>query len=232
MARRRSKQSAQVLVRSESELVEELRKQFDRLKSACIAYDVGDELQILNIAACLRVILNPTDSLIHLLHLQRLLKFRDTSTHRLDPNRHMCIANLGVEIEHGVGARWIPLRDGWPPGHPTQLPQPLSKWWTEPIMPRSTLEGLDRRPHYSRRDLVLGVANKDGGTHVDNREVDYDSLTRDSFTMEVAFKDASSKSDFRPVAGNPVYTSVRQIGHEVIVTLSVDLPEVLRARGI
>src|ERR1035437_4359265 len=112
MARRRSKQSAQIVMRSDSELVEELRKQFEVLKSACIAYDAGDELQIINIAARLRVILNPPKSLIHLLHLQRLLKFRDTSTHCLDPNRHMCIANLGVDIEHGVGARWIPLRDG------------------------------------------------------------------------------------------------------------------------
>ena len=219
MARKRSIQPTKLVVRSEDELLEELRKQFELLKSACNQYDAGDELQILNTATRLRVILNPPNSLINRLHLQRRLTFRDTSTHRLDPNRHMCIANLGVEITQGVGARWVPLLNGWPSGHPAQQPQRFNTWWNEPIMPKTVSDGLDRTPRYSRRDLVLGVANKDGGTHIDNRDIDYDSLTRDSFSMEIAFKDAKGKTEMMAVDGNPVNAAVRQIGHEVLVTL-------------
>jgi hypothetical protein len=230
MARKRSTQATGLVVRSNDELLDELRKQFELLKSACNLYDAGDGLQVLNVAARLRVILNPPNSLINKLHLQRQLNLRDTSTHRLDPDRHMCIANVGVEISHGDCARWVPLLDGWPPGHPVQQPQRFGIWWNEPIMPRSVQDGLDRTPRYSRRDLVLGVANKDGGTHVDNRDVDYDSLTRDSFSMEVAFKDTKGQSEFMPIIGNPVDAAVRQIGHEVLVTLSLDLPDVMRSR--
>jgi hypothetical protein len=74
-------------------------------------------------------------------------------------------------------------------------------------------------PRYSRRDLVIAIANKDGGTHVDRRGVEYDEFTRDFFTMEVANKTSEVEGDFMPVQGNPAEVALRQIGHEVLMTL-------------
>jgi len=105
-------------------------------------YDGGDELEVVNIASRLRVILQGPKSLIGQLHLAKDLRFRDTSTHRLDPERNICIANIWPQVMPD-GARWRPLLDGWPNGHPMPPPQHLRAWWTEPIMPTSTPDGLD-----------------------------------------------------------------------------------------
>lgn len=232
MARYKRTQTSKLVVRSELELVEELQKQFELLKSACERYDQGSELEVIPIAARLRVILGGPKSLIGRLHLSKDLRFRDTSTHRLDPNQNILIANIGVEITQGVGAKWIPLFELWPDGQPKPPPQRFNAWWTEPIMPMSTPDGLDRSPQYSRQRLVLAIANQDGGAHVGNRDPDYDELTRDHFTFEIAFRGPDGETAFRPVQGNAVNVCVRQIAYEVLGTLSLDLPGVLRARGL
>jgi hypothetical protein len=217
------------VTRSNQELVDALRQQFELLKGACLRYDAGDELEVINIAIRLRVILHGHKSLVGRLHLAKDLRFRDTSTHRLERDRNKCIANIDVDIGP-TGGRWRPLLDDWPDGHPKPPPQRFNPWWTEPIMPTSGPQGLDHTPRYSRQDLVLAVANKDGGAHVDHRDVTYDELTRDHFTIEIAIRTGDQVSPYEPVRGNPVSVCLRQIGHEVLTTLSVDLPAVLAAR--
>ncbi|HEV3313007.1 MAG TPA: hypothetical protein VG815_21050 [Chloroflexota bacterium] len=66
---------------------------------------------------------------------------------------------------------------------------------------------------------MTAIANRDGGAHIDRRQVDYDRLTRDFFTMEVAYNPSEGESDFTPVQGNPAEVALRQIGHEVLLTL-------------
>jgi hypothetical protein len=207
-----------------------LRDQFELLNKACLRYDGGDELEVINIASRLRVILQGPKSLIGQLHLVKDLQFRDTSTHRLDPERHVCIANIRPQCMPD-GASWRPLLDGWPNGHPMPPPQHLRTWWTEPIMPTSTPDGLDHTPRYTRENLVLSVANQDGGAHVDQRDTAYDQLTREYFTFEIAIRTGDNVSPYKPVQGNPVNVCVRQIAHEVLTTLSLDLPAALQARS-
>jgi hypothetical protein len=212
--------------RTDEDLLEALRQQFELLKGACSRYDAGSDLEAINIAARLRVILQPPKSLVALLHLAKDLRFRDTSTHRLDPDRNPHIANIRFKFTP-TGPRWQPLRDDWPEGQPKRSPQRFHLWWTEPIMPMSGPEGLDLTPQYSRQDVVLSVANQDGGAHVNHRDAAYDQLTRDHFTYEVA----TSAGDYQPVQGNPVNACLRQIAHEVLVTFTLDLPGVIAARA-
>jgi len=216
--------------RSDQDLLEVLRQQFELLKGACSRYDAGDDLEVINIATRLRLILQGPRSIVGQLHLARDLRFRGTSTHRLDPVRNPYIANIGAEIMPD-GARWRPLLDRWPDGQPKPPPQRFDGWWTEPIMPASGPQGLDETPRHSRKDLVLDVAHQDGGAHVDDRDAVYDQLTRDHFTCEVAMQAGDRISPYQPVQGNPVYACVRQIAHEVLLTLSLDLPAVLAARA-
>jgi len=227
VARHRPNRSEAIIKRSEQDLLEALRQQFELLKNACTGYDGGNDLEVLNIATRLRVILHGPGSLVSQLHLAKRLRFRDTSTHRLDPERNICVANIGFKLTVGVGAKWIPLLDGWPEGHPKPPRQPFNIWWGEAILPSSSPDGLDRTPHYARRDLVLAIANQDGGAHVGHRDANYDRLTKDHFTYEVAWRTAEGETSFQPVRGNPTNVCVRQIGHEVLRTLELDLPAVL-----
>jgi hypothetical protein len=216
--------------RSDQDLLEALRQQFELLKGACSRYDAGDDLEVINIAVRLRVILHGPKSLVGQLHLATDLRFRDTSTHRLDPDRNSCIANIGVDLRPD-GARWRPLLDDWPDGHPKPPPLRFNVWWTEPIMPASGPQGFDHTPRHSRQELVLAVANQDGGAHVGHRDAAYDKLTRDHFTYEVSRRTGDQVSPYEPVQGNPVNVCLRQIAHEVLVTLSLELPAVLAARA-
>src|ERR1035437_7362780 len=83
--RQQRRPTSGTVTRSDRGLIEALRQQFELLKSACSSYDEGNELEVINIATRLRVILQGPQSLIGQLHLSKDLKFRDTSTHRLDP---------------------------------------------------------------------------------------------------------------------------------------------------
>jgi hypothetical protein len=230
VARHRGRPAAAAVRLSDQDLLEVLRQQFELLKGACSRYDAGDDLEVINIAIRLRVILHGPTSLVGRLHLAKDLRFRDTSTHRLDPDRNRCIANIGVDLRPD-GARWRPLLDGWPDGHPKPPLRRFNAWWTEPIMPASGPQRLDRTPRQSRQDLVLAVAHLDGGAHVDHRDATYDKLTRDHFTYEVARRAGDQVSPYEPVQGNPVNVCLRQIAHEVLVTLSLELPAVLAARA-
>jgi hypothetical protein len=98
-------------------------------------------------------------------------------------------------------------------------------------MPSSGPQGFDPTPRYSREDLVLDVAHQDGGAHVDDRNAAYDQLTRDDFTYEIATRAGDRISPYQPVKGNPVNVCLRQIAHEVLVTLSLDLPAVVATRA-
>jgi hypothetical protein len=230
VGRHRPRPAISKVVRSDQGLVELLHQQFELLKGACLRYDGGDALEVINIAIRLRVILHDSKSLIRQLRLGRDLRFLDTSTHRLDPERNPCIANIRFDVMPD-GARWRPLLDRWPDGHPKPSPQRFKTWWIEPIMPTSTPQGLDHTPRYSREDLVLYVAHQDGGAHVDHRDAAYDQLTREYFTFEIAVRSPDGPSPYKPVEGNPVNACIRQIAHEVLFTLSHSLPGVLEARS-
>jgi hypothetical protein len=222
------------VTRSESQLIKSLEQQFELLSGACGRYDGGDPLETLNIATRLRVILEGPTSLLVQLRLVNELPFMDTSTHRLDPDRHPCIANLGVKIEAGVGGRWLPLGDGWPDGQPRPPDALFATWWKEPILPKSTEDGFEPTPSFSRRQLVLAVANQDGGTHVLPRDADYDALTTDSFAHEVGFHSPTGEVNFYPMETNASEACIRQIGHEVLRTLERNLPPIInqRRRGL
>jgi hypothetical protein len=232
MASRHKKPNSRITARSDANIIESLHKQFESLNKSCLGYDAGDEIEILNVCARLRVILDTGSPIIQQLGISKILLFRDTSTHRLDNDCNICIANIQCVIIPGVGAKWSPLYDDWPKGHARVEDQPFNSWWNDHIMPRSVEDGLDRTPIYSRRDIVRFAANQEGGAHLGQLETDFDELTRDNFTAEVAFRGPSGETPFIPSQGNPVYVCIRQIGHEVLQTLDKNLQAALNARSV
>jgi uncharacterized protein YecA (UPF0149 family) len=82
---------------------------------------------------------------------------------------------------------------------------------------------------FSRKDIVLSMANKDGGAHVDPElDAKYSKLTREaSVAMNVGSFETGEVS--RVVSGSEL-ASVRQIGHEMLKTLKEDYRTPERAR--
>lgn len=83
-------------------------------------------------------------------------------------------------------------------------------WWNEIILD-------DKRECYTRRDIVLFVANKDGGAHVDP-VIDkkfWNLLQENSLAIFVEDKDGIRKPQ-----NNPIYASIRQIAYEFLYSIS------------
>jgi len=101
---------------------------------------------------------------------------------------------------------------------------PLEQWWNEPVM--KTLEGI-----YSRKDLILWAANKDGGAHVDAELPDMYSLLVDGKVSSGPALEIPGMIGFhvdiqlggRPPAGSKIlpnahFSDLRQMATEFMTT--------------
>jgi hypothetical protein len=88
----------------------------------------------------------------------------------------------------------------------------FEEWWTMPVIRDKDLE------RFSRKDLVLAVANTDGGAHVDPGLNDaYYRLSRSNSFGWVLQDESGNTTDIR---ASPVFPSIRQIAEELIYTLN------------
>lgn len=103
------------------------------------------------------------------------------------------------------------LHEAEPVGH-----QIFHRWWNDPVL-------AARGQYWTRKDLVLALANQEGGTHVDPKPkqkwIDLKNVGIGFTTMDVA-------GDTIPLS-NPAVPSVRQIAFEVEVTLHEQLRDLL-----
>lgn len=92
-------------------------------------------------------------------------------------------------------------------------------WWDQPVIE-------DKEDHFfSRKDIVLAMADKDGGAHVDPSLDDpYYQLTRENsvghvihFTQESP--EGISKTTHSEFPESAAYYTVRQIAHEILVSM-------------
>lgn len=83
------------------------------------------------------------------------------------------------------------------------------EWWEDKFIE------VSNNNVFSRKDIVLALANKEGGTHLDpDIEVKFDQLYKDSLGQE----GATGNAKLQPVKPNIAYATVRQIAYEVMAT--------------
>lgn len=191
------------------ELLTHLRTQVGFIQKSAAAFDAGDRTEAQRIALALRVLLHDSassHSLLGQLGLLDKLQFHDTSAR--NPEGQMSIGGLV----------WVAL--GRPPKIVAPLARahvlarlPFKEWWESPTLRAphpATGAGVD----FSRRQLVLTVANQDGGGHVDPAvEAAYYSFTRRGIG-EVAIGGKPVSWD-----SNPVPPAIRQVAYELLSTL-------------
>ncbi len=105
------------------------------------------------------------------------------------------------------GGRYVPLLDAVPEDR-QRPPAHFAMWWGKKVYARAGL---------GRRELVLALANTDGGAHVDPRLEDaYVDLTRRN-ALGWGYSDSEGRN--APFEGNAARASVRQIAWELLETL-------------
>jgi hypothetical protein len=199
--------------RDRPQIEAKLQEQVELLHQLGIMYDTVSPVAALPLATCLRVILHNTGSshaILHQLGLELQLYFRDTSMH-VDP-ANMLPAHNGLvvmELTAGVGARYVPRLKGQ--GEIENMDLPFAQWWEAMV-----LRDNDGRT-WTRRKLVLELANKEGGAHLDRRQPESIKALEHENSMGWSFVSSDGN---RPFENGPMAPSVRQIAREVELTLT------------
>lgn len=204
------------VARPRGELERELREQIQLLQNACASFDSGLEAIGKHIALSLRVLLHHRGSSQALLEQLGLRKgyFFD-SAGPLNPRNLLTECNLVMFQIGPDGARYLPLvAAGCPPIAPRLVE--FSQWWNEPVL-------KDKKGRFlSRRELVGNVADTDGGAHVDPElEEAYMDLSRNN-SLGWVFQ---SNDITEPLKGRPELACMRQIAHEVLLSLKRRQPK-------
>lgn len=200
--------------RSKQDLKLELNDQLDMLRAACAAYDNGIEASGKTIAVILRVLLYHYKSSRSLLDQLNYKGSRFVSTsEEFDDSNFAPRINILIINVRPESVKWD-LKASIDPNCIDARRLIFVDWWNETIV----LDGKGKR--FSRMDLVMNVADKDGGAHVDPELIDsYMDLTRGN-SMGYKF----GEEDI-PFTGRPILACMRQIAHEVIATLKINNPD-------
>jgi hypothetical protein len=185
-----------------------LARQLAFLQRSADAYDKGFTDEATRLAVPIRVLVHDARASASLLHQlnEKSRDFYDTAVPAVSGNLVMYGALIQMAIGPG-GATYIPYLDGpLPAGKPTWVS--FDKWWRRIIF--ANPEGLAM----SRKDLVLAVANQDGGAHVDpSLDEAYAKLSRGN-AMGWVFEKEGAHYAVRPAE----FAAVRQIAHEILKT--------------
>ena len=174
------------------------------LKNSCESFDNDFKDEAMRIATVIRVLLHDTSSSVSLLEQLNLksIKFYD-SAEDFDPKSLMSHHGLvGLTLGGGTNASFYAGL-----GKKEYKMVLFDEWWNKNVI------GDKPENQFTRKDLVLILANKEGGAHVDpSLKEEWYELTRlNSSGWEYTSEDGSSQ----PVEGVEKY-SMRQIAFEVL----------------
>ena len=201
--------------RQRPNLEKKLREQFELLTHLGAMFDGGVPLAALPLAVVVRVLVHDTKasrSLLEQLGLKDTVAFMDTAAHP-DPNNLLPSPGLVLmRMVAGVGADWVaPLNDLAPPRLQSALP--FVTWWTMPITkvhePPAT---------WSRKSFVLHITNKEGGAHIDPAAPEETIQALEEGNL-LGWTYSDPLTGDGPMLNGPILPSIRQIGHELEVTI-------------
>lgn len=192
--------------KSIKDMTDHLNTQIKFLKNSIILYDSGIEDEAQRIATTIRVLLHDTNnstSLFKHLKIKENMLFLSTVPGYIPGNLLsyqglLCTSSTGFYIP-------ICLADNKIQG----LLLTFTDWWNEIVLD-------DKINSFTRKDIVLNVANTDGGAHVDDKLNEaYANLSRNN-----SLSGCMSSDRKEPILYNsPVYACIRQIAFELLYSI-------------
>jgi hypothetical protein len=196
------------ITQSQRELLEHLTDAIRFLTASAQSFDQGFDGEAKRMATTVRVLCHDTGQSVSLLGQLALksMPFCDTG-YTDQPGNLMTFCSLVSMRLGGAGSEFIAPLDNRPgPDHDSTF----DGWWAAVVLD-------DKRGNrLSRRDVVLQLANKDGGAHVDPQlSANYAAISRTpgfGWTL-------NDPLGARPMPGRVERVTMRQITYEVIKTL-------------
>jgi len=199
-------------LRSREDLLDRFWEQIDFLRTSALAYDQGKESEARRLSTVLRILfINSKESngLFEELNLGKYLKMLNTAS-GIDPRNVAPTLGLAAMQMSESGGRYIaPLNDRAPTNGPQLLR--LDKWLTQAI-------GKKGANKWSRKDLILWVANTDGGAHVDPKlnQLHLKLSRENGIGFQYSLDGSTTPINFE---GNYVLACIRQIAFETDMTV-------------
>jgi hypothetical protein len=189
-----------------SDFKQQLAKQLRFLESSCRGFDAGDHDESIRIAAAVRVIFHNTGNSTSLLRHLGDPPISIVSTcppPPTNPNIIQVRMDGGLTVLHvsATGAEYrVALGDAL-----FKYFMACPDWWQQTLL---TADGVNT----TRKELVLGATNKDGGAHVDpNITKEYALAAARTWIGQVGGRTVFIKND-------PHLVALRQLGYEVLAS--------------
>lgn len=198
------------VAQSKQDLRRHLSENLGFLAASAAAFDNGFYGEAKRLAVTIRVLLHDTassKSLLGLLGYKNGMGFLNTAP-PYDPKNLVSHHGLvGLRLGNREGRYFAPLGEPTPSRPHRYIFFP--DWWNQIVI----VDG--KKNSFTRRDLVLGLANKDGGAHVDpNLDGRYADLTRNNSIGWTISNGLTS----HPLNDVELH-SVRQVAFEVAVSI-------------
>ncbi len=201
---------------SENDLFNSFNEQLSFLKKSATAYDDGDVTEAKRLSISLRILLHNTPrskSLLSSIGLQETTPFLDTAS-KIIPNNLMPYSGLVVinYVSNGrtQTAKFKPLLDQF-----NKLPGRgrfvlFDAWWNSIVLIDS------HKNEFTRKKLVLELADTDGGAHIDPKiSKSFYQLTR-QHSMNWQLSNGKTAQPLTDIH----LASIRQIAYEVSISFS------------
>jgi len=195
---------------TKEELKDQLDQQLQFLKNSFTLYDNGSFVEAKRIASTVRLLIHQTEKSSSLISLitEDSLVFEDISFDYNEANRttfNGCVMQT-ISI---TGATFMPYLNNGPSAIYNKT-LPFDDWWNK-IVIRDNKQNF-----FTRKDLILNMANTDGGAHVDPKINErYYHLTRTNSSNWEYFID-NNPENFK---NQPYLATIRHIGFEVESTI-------------
>ena len=194
-----------MVLRSPGQLTHLLNEQIHFIENSCAAFDAGSDEEAKRLAVAARVLLHDTGTSTSLLQQIGLkgVPFL-SSAPGWKPNNAMPYLGL-VIISMEDGSFKAPLGNRRPDSYRWLS---FNNWWNEIVFDDKLGNQL------TRKDLILDLANKEGGAHVDNKLTPrFEAIANKTF-----WKITTEEGEF-PLEREKLQMAMRQIAYELLRTL-------------
>ena len=213
---------------TEIELLEHLKEQIYFIETSFINYE-SNEIEAKRVATNIRTLVHDTSNSISLLKKLNLknIQFIDTNAPKSSIS-YWKLSNAGISNgvfgnspyigivgkelfgnEDGtMSIKYFPIYKQW------EIFKPkidFETWWNTEIYDNRNGDTL------TRKGLILNVANKDGGAHIDNLKQEYKSFKKNDI---IKFSINGKLQGFDNI---PVYAAVMQIAWELVTSIKTEL---------
>lgn len=202
--------------RSKKNLMRNLKEQVSFMISSCQAYDRGAIAEAKRLSVTVRMLVHDTSSSTSLLgQLDSKVTASFYNTAPKETPRSICgyFGLIGLAMRPNIAGVFAPRLDNLQKvAKPYMVP--FAEWWDTVVIRDE--EGKT----FSRKEIILNIANKDGGAHVDPRLNKAYSMLSNGQTVGWQGVQGGKIENVRFIE----LATARQIAHEVLGSLARNMP--------